>query len=169
MVYMRSNRQTWTSSTGSVSRMEYGNNDAMSGIIVSADRTAVKLQFCYFDTEPGYDLVTVSSCEAINCSQSSVLGVYSGSTIPDPVTSSTGIMLIRWTSDGSQTRHGWSAEWSSSADAGVSPIRPEPKGGGSSCAGLSPSESLTRSWLNGSGTFLHYGSEGQRHQRQTCT
>jgi hypothetical protein len=118
---MSSDQQIWTSSAGSVSRMNYGNNygneEYMSGIIALND--FVELRFCYFDTEAGYDFVTVSSCDSIDCSQTSVLGKYSGSTIPAPVTSITGILLIQWTSDLSNTASGWTAEWSASASAGA--------------------------------------------------
>ena len=114
---MRSDQQTWTSSAGSVSRIRYRNNEVMSGIIASND--SVELRFCYFDTEAGSDFVTFSSCVAIDCSQSSELGRYSGSTIPAPVTSSTGILQIQWTSDKGVKAPGWSAEWSASAGTGA--------------------------------------------------
>jgi hypothetical protein len=114
---MHSGQQIWTSSAGSVSRMNYGSREVMSGIIAS--NGSVELWFCLFDTEAGYDFVTVSSCDSIDCSQTSVLGEYSGSTIPAPVTSITGILLIQWTSDESNTASGWTAEWSASASAGA--------------------------------------------------
>ncbi len=111
--YMTSQRQTWTSSTGTVERRNYNNNEVMSGIIAPTGAGAVTLRFTVFNTESGFDFVTVKSCTATNCLQSGVteLGRYSGSTIPGPVTSNTGIMLIEWTSDSIVFTSGWSADW----------------------------------------------------------
>ena len=84
----------------------------MSAIISSS--AAITLTFNSFDTESGYDELTVSSCTTTQCSTVNVLlDAYSGSTIPSPVTSTTGIMLIEWQSDGSVTRSGWDAVFSS--------------------------------------------------------
>ena len=109
----------WTCSSGQVSRLNYGSSESMSGIISAS--APVTLSFTAFETESGYDKVTLSSCPSTSCSSTLVLlDHYSGSTIPSPVTSSTGIMLIQWQSDGSGTRSGWSAVWSSgeSSDPG---------------------------------------------------
>lgn len=100
----------WTCSVGQVSRLNYGNSESMSGIISAS--APVTLTFTAFDTESGYDTVTVSSCATTACSTTfRLLNYYSGSTIPSSVTSSTGIMLIQWYSDDSVTRTGWSASW----------------------------------------------------------
>jgi hypothetical protein len=119
-VVMSSVQQVWTSSNGNVRRMTYGNNEDMSAIIAPARAATVRLQFISFSTEPGFDFVTVNSCTAIDCSQTSQLGKFSGTTtIPGPVTSNTGIMQIRWTSDASAPYPGWSASWSSTTDNGM--------------------------------------------------
>jgi hypothetical protein len=112
---MSSQRQTWTNAAGSVQRMPYSNNEAMSGIIAPTGATSITLQFTLFVTEAGYDFVVLSSCTAIDCSQKSEIGKFSGNTIPSPVTSNTGVMLIEWTSDFSNVVYtsGWSATWTS--------------------------------------------------------
>ena len=118
-VNMSNVQQVATSSTGSVFRMNYGNNEAMSAIIAPTGAVSVVLRFTTLNTESSFDFVTVKSCTAIGCSQTSDLGRYSGTTIPSPVTSNTGIMLIQWTSDGSYTYAGWSATWGNSTYTGM--------------------------------------------------
>jgi hypothetical protein len=115
---MSSQQQTWTSLAAAVKRTSYENLEIMSAVIAPTGATSVTLQFTSFDTEKDYDFVTIKSCAAVNCSQSSELGKYSGSTIPSPVTSDTGIMLIQWKSDISIILSGWSANWSSLAPGG---------------------------------------------------
>jgi hypothetical protein len=108
---MSSVQQVATSSVGIVQRINYDNSEAMSAIIAPTGAVSVVLQFVTFNTELNYDKVTVKRCTAIGCSQTSDLGSYSGTTIPSPVTSNTGIMLIQWTSDVSGKSPGWSARW----------------------------------------------------------
>jgi hypothetical protein len=111
---MSSEQQNWTSLAGAVQRNDYDNSEIMSAIIAPPGASSVTLQFMTFETEEECDFVIISSCTAAdNCSQSSELGKYSGSTIPEPVTSDTGIMLIQWETDGSVVYSGWSANWSS--------------------------------------------------------
>jgi hypothetical protein len=110
---MSSNQQTWTSASGSVERINYEVDEDMSGIIAPDGAGLITLIFDSFDAELGYDFLTVKSCTTNDCSETSVLGEYTGSTIPSPVKSNTGIMLIEWWSDEIITRTGWSAHWSS--------------------------------------------------------
>jgi hypothetical protein len=114
-VDLSSDKQAWNSSasSGSVNRINYNVNEDISGIIAPEGAGLITLMFDSFDTEEEYDFVTVKSCTSIDCSETMVLGEYSGSTIPSPVTSYTGIMLIGWSSDDSVTFSGWSAHWSS--------------------------------------------------------
>ena len=100
----------WTCPSGQVSRLNYGNSESMSGIISAS--APVTLNFTAFNTESCCDKITVSSCPTTACSTTVVLlNSYSGSVMPGPVSSSTGIMLIQWTSDSSFTASGWSAFW----------------------------------------------------------
>jgi cubilin len=116
---MSSEPQTWTSSSGSVERMNYEVNEDMTGIIAPTGASFITLRFTYFDAELGYDFVTVKSCTAIDCAETSVLGEFTGSTIPGPLTSNTGILLIAWWSDEIITRTGWAANWSSGMPVGL--------------------------------------------------
>ena len=117
-VYMSSDWKTWTSTAGTVERNNYQNSEAMSGIIAPTGADSVTLVFSSFNTEEGYDFVTVKSCTTIYCSETSLLGEFSGSTIPGRLTSNTGIMLIEWSSDYIYANYpGWSASWTSLSNA----------------------------------------------------
>jgi hypothetical protein len=113
MFSLSSQQQVWTQSLGGVYRTNYANAEVMSGIIAPTGAMSITLQFTAFATEQGYDFVTLKSCTAIDCLQSSELGRFSGSTIPSPVTSNTGFMMIQWSSDYSVIASGWSAIWNS--------------------------------------------------------
>jgi hypothetical protein len=103
-------------SGGTIGRLNYGNSESLS-VIVSYP-AAITFAFIDFDTEAGFDKITLSSCTSISCSSKTVLlNGHSGSTIPSPVTSTTGIMLIEWQSDGSVTRSGWYAFWASGGES----------------------------------------------------
>ncbi len=112
-----SQRQTWTNAAATIQRRPYGNNEVMSGIIAPSGAISTTLQFTLLSTESGLDVVTLSSCTTVNCSQVSSLGSFSGEVVPSPVTSTTGIMLIQWRSDSSIVLSGWSATWTSRFDA----------------------------------------------------
>ncbi len=94
-------------------KVDYGNSENMSAIIAPSGASSVELNFNTFLTEKNYDFLTVRSCTAVDCVQTSLLGRFSGSTIPGLLTSGTGIMLIQWTTDELTTYSGWSASWSS--------------------------------------------------------
>ncbi len=111
--YMNYQEQIWTDPAGVVERRNYGNGESMSGIIAPTGAFSIRLQFTFFNTELGYDFVTIKSCTAIDCFQNSLLSSNSGSTVPAPVTSDTGVMMIQWRSDASVTYSGWAATWSS--------------------------------------------------------
>jgi hypothetical protein len=113
MFSLSSQLQVWTQSSGGVNRIDYANSEVMSGIIAPTGALSITLQFTTFETEETYDFVLLKSCTAIDCVQSSVLGRFSGSTIPSPVTSNTGFMMIQWNSDSMVTAPGWSALWNS--------------------------------------------------------
>lgn len=116
---MSSEPQVWTQSSGGVYRTNYSNLENMTGIIAPTGALSITLEFTSFATESTYDVVTLKNCTAIGCVQSSELGRFSGSTIPRPVTSNTGVMMIQWTSDDSVIRPGWSAIWNSLLPAGT--------------------------------------------------
>ncbi len=107
---------TWICASGSVSRLNYANYETLSGVIAPAGASSATLTFTAFSTELGYDKLTVWRCTTMACTLGSkLLDGYSGSTIPNPVTSNTGFMLLQWSSDSLITYSGWSATWSSTA------------------------------------------------------
>jgi hypothetical protein len=121
-------RQLWTRPAGVVRKVDYGDLENMSVVIAPAGATSVTLQFTAFRTEQNYDVLNVRSCTAVECAQTSLLGRFSGSTIPGPLTARTGVMLIQWTSDAENTESGWSASWSSVVVGGTLRANPVPAG-----------------------------------------
>ncbi len=116
---MSAQQQTFTNQDGSVERTgTYGDSESMSAIIAPAGATSITLQFTSIETEECCDFVTIKSCTTPDCLQSTQIGRYSGTTIQGPVTSDTGIMLIRWDSDSSVSGYGWSADWSTRMNGG---------------------------------------------------
>jgi hypothetical protein len=108
-------------SSGVINKLGYGNSESMSAII--SYPAAITLTFIYFKTELGYDKLTLSSCSDISCSTKTVLlDGYSGSIMPSPVTSSTGVMLIEWESDESTISVGWAATWNSGGESFQMPL-----------------------------------------------
>jgi hypothetical protein len=109
---LQTTRSIWLCSSGTVTKYYYSNSESLSAII--SYPAAITFTFSYFDTEAGFDKLTLSSCPNISCSTKTVLlDGYSGSTIPGPVTSITGVILIEWQSDATTTKTGWSAFWAS--------------------------------------------------------
>lgn len=68
----------------------------------------LELVFLRFNTEPSYDVVHVYNGES---SSSPVIGRFSGSSLPSPVTSSSSKLFVRFTSDGSHTYQGFRARF----------------------------------------------------------
>jgi hypothetical protein len=135
-------QQLWTRPAGAVRKVDYGNSENMSAVIAPAGAASVTLQFTAFRTEQNYDFLNVWSCTTVKCAQTSLLGRFSGSTIPGPLTSGTGVMLIQWTSDEGTTESGWAASWSSVVVGGTLRPRRTPYASGptfiAGCRSLSP-------------------------------
>jgi PKD repeat protein len=72
--------------------------------------TTITIGFNSFSTEPVYDKVWIYDGPSVS---STLLGVFSGTTIPSEITSSGGTMLVRFTSDATNTFAGWSAYYTS--------------------------------------------------------
>ena len=77
--------------------------------------SAVTLTFSAFGTEAGYDFVKVF---AGSTTSSPLLGSFSGTSTPAAVTSSTGTMLVTFSSDSSVGATGFIASYSSSSSSG---------------------------------------------------
>ncbi|PSR03916.1 MAG: hypothetical protein BRD50_04910, partial [Bacteroidetes bacterium SW_11_45_7] len=114
----------------------YKNNTNCGWLINPPNADSIRLSFNSFATEKIGDEVTVYDGPTTSAP---VLGSFSGSIIPKPVTSSGDEMLVRFTTDGSGTAQGWSATYNCS------------KGGGNfSCVPLQPTgdPGLTPNWTN---------------------
>ena len=98
----------------SESGQNYKDNSNCEWIIAPSDATSLTLRFDTFNTESGYDKVTVYRCDTVKCDKREPLlegksGLESGL----EMTSETGIMQVLFTSDGSVTRTGFVASWTS--------------------------------------------------------
>lgn len=106
--------QTITDNSGSITdgsgTNPYANDANCSWKIQPADGGAVTLNFTSFATEQGWDFVKVY--DGISAS-ATLLGAFSGSSLPPSLTSSGNAMYIAFTSDDSQTAQGFSATYSS--------------------------------------------------------
>ena len=93
---------------------DYDNDEDCRWLISSTADTEIELSFSSFNTESGYDYVTINRCSSASCSSPEQLVKLSGDSVgsSDKYTSSTGFLQVRFTSDSSQTRSGFSAQWS---------------------------------------------------------
>ncbi len=104
---------TLTANTGSITDRtdglsNYTDNLDCSWLIRPANGGRITLSFSRFSTESCCDAVTVYDGATIN---SQILGTFRGSSIPAAITSSGGVMLVRFTTDGSSTSTGWAASY----------------------------------------------------------
>jgi cubilin len=70
----------------------------------------INLEFTEFSTERGYDIVRVYDGSSTG---DILLGEFSGTSLPDLITSSGGTMLVHFTSDHGAVSSGWRAEYTS--------------------------------------------------------
>ena len=91
----------------------YGNNENCQWVLQARGGAGiVSLSFSYFDTESGYDYVTIYECSSSSCSSRQQVARLAGSvSASSSYRSSTGIMQVVFTSDGSVTRGGFQGEW----------------------------------------------------------
>eukprot|EP00287_Rhodomonas_sp_CCMP768_P026058 CAMPEP_0202829982 /NCGR_PEP_ID=MMETSP1389-20130828/15861_1 /ASSEMBLY_ACC=CAM_ASM_000865 /TAXON_ID=302021 /ORGANISM="Rhodomonas sp., Strain CCMP768" /LENGTH=1038 /DNA_ID=CAMNT_0049503575 /DNA_START=13 /DNA_END=3129 /DNA_ORIENTATION=- len=68
----------------------------------------VSLMFLEMDLEAGFDFVHVRECHNMRCTQTTLIGSYTGTDIPDTIVSSRVPVLVTFESDGSETRGGFS-------------------------------------------------------------
>ncbi|WP_420551991.1 GEVED domain-containing protein [Tenacibaculum aiptasiae] len=109
---------TLTSNTGSFNdgsgSQNYGNNKNCTWLIKPANGGKVTLNFSSFNTESGYDFVTVYDGSSASATQ---LGKFSGTSTPNAVTSTGNAMFVKFTSDGSVTSAGWAANYTSATSS----------------------------------------------------
>jgi hypothetical protein len=96
----------------------YGNNEdcwwLISAPIISASFSDISVSFSSFDTESGYDYVSIYRCDTATCDGSSERILRQAGTLsPSNVySSSTGFLKVTFTSDSVNHRSGFTAEWS---------------------------------------------------------
>ncbi|MCF6180499.1 CUB domain-containing protein [Lutibacter sp.] len=88
----------------------YSNNSYYSWLIQPTSANSITLSFSEFDTELDYDGVIVY--DGVD-DTSPVLGTFTGTTIPSPVTSTGGSMFVLFLSDESLRSNGWKASYNS--------------------------------------------------------
>ncbi|SFA91372.1 CUB domain-containing protein [Flavobacterium swingsii] len=86
----------------------YRNNENYTFTIAPTGASSVKLTFESFNTELNYDFLRIYDGPT---TASTLLGTYSGTTIPPVINSSGGSLTLRFTSDNSTTKAGWVASW----------------------------------------------------------
>jgi Zn-dependent metalloprotease len=99
--------ETLTGATGTVTSPNYpnnyGDNFSKTWCIDAPAGTTATLKFDAFETESGYDFVTLGD------KNGAVLSKTSGTTAPDPVTSTR--IYITFKTDSSVQKKGWTASW----------------------------------------------------------
>ncbi|MBW6483065.1 MAG: M4 family metallopeptidase [Vicingaceae bacterium] len=101
--------QSGTFTDGSASN-NYSNNTNCSWLIQPTNATAITLSFSAFNTELNYDGVIVY--DGAN-NTAPVLGQFSGTSIPNSVSSTGGSMYVEFLSDPSVRGQGWTANYTS--------------------------------------------------------
>ncbi len=109
---------TLTDGSGSYN---YANNMSCRFLIQPSGAGAVLLHFNSFETETGKDFVKVYN--GISTS-SPLIGAFSGSTIPSDLLANSGVMLLEFISDISNTRNGWEATYTTTLATSVEEAYP---------------------------------------------
>ncbi len=111
-----SGNQTLTAATGTITdgsgTAPYGNNSNCSWLIQPAGATSITITFSAFGTELNQDFVSVYN--GTNAS-GTLLGTYSGSTLPTALTIPSGNAFISFTSNNSITADGFSLSYTSTS------------------------------------------------------
>ncbi|AWV98861.1 Ig-like domain-containing protein [Arcticibacterium luteifluviistationis] len=97
----------------------YSNNEDYTTTYCASAGNNIRFNFSSFDLENNYDYLRIYDGTSVS---SSLIGNYTGNNSPNTVTSSSGCLTIRFTSDYSVTESGWSAGISCVADPACSSI-----------------------------------------------
>ncbi|WP_396167126.1 CUB domain-containing protein [Flavobacterium sp.] len=112
--YCNSSTSTLTASSGTFTDGsgidKYANNSNCSWLIQPTNATSITLSFTLFDTELNYDGVIVY--DGAN-SSAPIIGQFTGSTLPNSITSTGGSMYFVFLSDEALRANGWSANYTS--------------------------------------------------------
>ena len=90
----------------------YINDSDCKWLIQPDEVSSITLEFSSLSLEDSYDFIRVYDGSTFSAP---LLGVFSGSSLPPPLTSSGGVMLVHFTSDYSITAEGWEATYFSEA------------------------------------------------------
>ncbi len=120
----------------------YGNNSDCFWLIEPQDAVSITLTFTEIATEEGIDLVTIYDGATKG---SPILGDFSGTVIPSPITSSGGSLLVHFESSALGRFDGWAANYISS----------EPVPG---CSGSQVLNTGTGGIIDGSGLNYNYAN-----------
>lgn len=107
--------QSGSFTDGSASN-NYANNTNCSWLIQPTNATSITLSFSNFNTELNYDGVVVY--DGANNS-APMLKQFSGTSLPNPVTSSGGSMFVEFLSDPAVRGQGWTANYTSTISTGI--------------------------------------------------
>ncbi|MBA3665231.1 MAG: T9SS type A sorting domain-containing protein [Bacteroidetes bacterium] len=104
---------TYTSSTGSFydsggSGANYSNDERKFWLFTKAGATNITLSFTSFNTENGYDHLYIYNGGSVN---SPLVGQFTGTVNPGPVTSVNDSVLVEFRSDCATTAAGWAANY----------------------------------------------------------
>ncbi len=133
---------TLADSGGSSGR--YGNNESCRFLIQASAGEAITLTFSSFSYESGDDYVTVYDGSSTT---DTVLGLFTGSSLPSAQIASSGAMLVVHNSDSNVTRDGLVAAWSIQAGSGCTAESVADSFPNVSYAQNSGSQSWTTDWL----------------------
>lgn len=95
----------------------YANNSSCSWLIQPPSANSISLSFTEFNTELDYDGVVVYDGTD---SSAPILGQFSGSDIPDMITSTSGVIYVEFLSDEALREQGWTANYTSTSTLGLS-------------------------------------------------
>lgn len=88
---------------------QYGDNQDITTTFCSNSGNCIQIAFTGFSLENTYDFLYIYDGAT---TASTLLGTYTGGTSPGTITSTTGCLTFRFTSDGSVTSSGWTANLS---------------------------------------------------------
>jgi hypothetical protein len=108
--------QTFTSASGTFSdgsgSDSYRSNANCEWVIAPPGASQITITFTEFSTEDKYDFVKVYQCTSPVCASRELLESLSGTYLNTQVaTSTTGYMLVAFTSDGGSNSAGFTASW----------------------------------------------------------
>ncbi|MCB0516712.1 MAG: glycosyl hydrolase family 18 protein [Chitinophagales bacterium] len=88
---------------------QYLNNQNSIYTFTENSLSQVRINFTEFDVEANYDYVYIHDGFDTNAP---LIGTYTGTTLPPPITSTSNALTLHFTSDGATLGDGWTLQWS---------------------------------------------------------